>query len=130
VNELKELFPPKKEIILGENTIEVKSFSIGDLPTVLELVDKFLKKGSFKNEQEIMKVLMSALKDDLEDVLKIIQASTKIKTEDLKQYSVEALVFIIGHVVKVNADFFSQKVAPMFKTFQGDLDKARPKTGK
>lgn len=130
MNELKDLFPPKKEIVLGDKTVEVKSFSIGNLPQVMELVDKFLKKGSFKNEQEIMKVLVSSIKDDLEDILKIIELSTAIKPEDLKNYSLEVLVYVLGHVVKVNTDFFSQKVAPMFKNLQDDLAKTRQKTGK
>lgn len=124
-NELQSIFSEGKTFKLANKEILIKTISVGDIPVVLTIVNKYLEVAPhLKDEKKRKAVIIKAVSEDFDSVLKILEVTTDLSKEDIKKLNLAALASISSEVIKENADFLYQHVIPAFQsTFQNLSEK-------
>lgn len=120
MSELDSLFSNERKIKIGTEEVAIKSITLGDLPIILKLASKFMDLTSNK-KQDIKLVAMKMLTEDFESVLELFEVTTDLPKDKLKKLNMAASIVILSEVVKDNADFFQQHVAPALQSLSGKV---------
>lgn len=124
MKELKNIFPPKTNVMFGDQVVEIKSITLKDLPVVAGIAEKVFDKVfglllSDKKEQDlglaITKEIINILKNDIKSLETLLEITTTVEKEVIPTISLEAGLFLLDLVLEVNKDFLSQSVLPMAK---------------
>lgn len=120
LKDLKSLFGEDKVVKIAGQDIKIKQIEFGNIPTILDLVDKiFGEIPDAKNNTEIALLINKALVKDFDSVSKVIITLTDLKADQVKKLNLAAATKIASEIVEVNADFLLQNVVPVAKeTFQ------------
>lgn len=124
MRELKSIFPPKKQVVFGENLTDIKSIAMKDLPVVAEIAEKIFDKvfslllSEAKGPEldaAITKEIILILKNDIGSLQKLLEITTSVEKEIIQDISLEAVLFLLDNVLEVNKDFLYQNILPMAK---------------
>lgn len=115
-DQLKTLFCDSREIEFAGSKIQVRNISLGDLPILVDAITKFFdQKVDMADTKQIMRAIMK----DFGTILKIFSITTDLNEDQIKKLNVAAATYILGEVVKENADFFQQHVVPHLTNLVG-----------
>jgi hypothetical protein len=114
MNELAVIVPNPKIIELSGEKIEIKPFTFGQLPKVMELIAKLTEPASqiksFQT-QELAKIF-SVFGEDIIQVLSVCLNKPVDFINNLRQ---DEGILLVKTFIEVNADFFTQTVLPLVK---------------
>lgn len=108
---LNTIFSIEKEIELGEKKIKIKTLTLGDIPLVADFGYKIATEWS-KSKKDTKVVILSLIKNDFNSVVKLIEATTDLGTEDIRKLNLAATAKITSEVLKENGSFLEEFVAP------------------
>lgn len=122
MSELGDIFSQDKDLKIGDKTIKIKGVTLGDLPVVIKLVSKYFELVPKSGKPDYKLIATKILSDDFESVLKIFEIATDLTPIEIKKLNMGAVLLVLTHFVKDNADFFYQNVLPILSNL-ADLKK-------
>lgn len=114
--------------ITEDKVIRINTISVGNIPVVLGLISKYLDLApKIKKESDKNAIIMKAIVEDFDSVIKLIEITTDLNAEEIKSLNMAALALIATEVISENADFLYQHVLPAFQKVTQSL-KEKQKT--
>lgn len=114
--------------ITEDKVIKINTISVGNIPVVLNLINKYLDLvPKMKKESDKNAIVMKAIVEDFDSVIKLIEITTDLSKEDIQNLNMAALALIATEVISENADFLYQHVLPAFQKVTQSL-KEKQKT--
>lgn len=123
--QLDTLFNIENTITIGGHQVKIKQISLGDIPLLTELMSKVFDKEKKKPTKDI---LMDLIKQDSQKIFSVIASLTDIPAEKVPTLNLTAAVLICSEILKENADFLQQNLAPemeKMKVVMGSLTKSK-----
>ena len=115
-NELKTIFAEQKEISVGSKIIKINTIKLGDIPIITEILTKVVGLlPKFQKESTQNQAILEFLTNDIESVVKFLKVTTDLDDSSIRALNLGAATLITTAVIKENASFFSQHVAPLIK---------------
>src|SRR5690606_6059821 len=105
---LDSIYSVSKTVKYQDAEIEIKQIYIGDIPYITKLVKLFTD----TKKQDVNQKIIKFIEEDFEIASELVSRLTNIPKENFNKVSLDAAIFIIGEIVKENADFLAQKVVP------------------
>ena len=116
VNELKTIFAEQKEISVGSKIIKINTIKLGDIPIITEILTKVVGLlPKFQKESTQNQAILEFLTNDIESVVKFLKVTTDLDDSSIRALNLGAATLITTAVIKENASFFAQHVAPLIK---------------
>lgn len=122
--ELESLFTTSKVVKFGKHDITIKQISLGDIPLITKLMGKFFEDSKKKTHEKII----SLVENDFDQVVKIISKVTNFTEEQVPRLNISAVIFILTEVVKENADFLQNHVAPQLESLKASFPASTSKS--
>lgn len=122
--ELATIFGIEKDLVIGEATVKIKQVELGNLATVLDIIETIFEMKSKKAPGT--KEILSAVTNHFDKVLKLLEVTTDLGAENVKRLNVAAATLILSEVIKENSDFFSQKVVPLLQGIAETVQAKQP----
>jgi len=115
-NELKTIFAEQKEISVGSKIIKINTIKLGDIPIITEILTKVVGLlPKFQKESTQNQAILEFLTNDIESVVKFLKVTTDLDDASIRALNLGAATLITTAVIKENASFFAQHVAPLIK---------------
>lgn len=115
-NELKTIFAEQKEISVGSKIIKINTIKLGDIPIITEILTKVVGLlPKFQKESTQNQAILEFLTNDIESVVKFLKVTTDLDDSSIRALNLGAATLITTAVIKENASFFAQHVAPLIK---------------
>ena len=115
-NELKTIFAEQKEISVGSKIIKINTIKLGDIPIITEILTKVVGLlPKFQKESTQNQAILEFLTNDIESVVKFLKITTDLDDSSIRALNLGAATLITTAVIKENASFFAQHVAPLIK---------------
>lgn len=114
--ELKTIFSESRPFKIGDDTIQIKTLCVGDIPTAIELVGKYISLFNIFGKGELTnQVVIKAIGDNWPGVTALLKITTDIPEDKIMKLRPDALIIIMSEVVKENMDFLQSNVTPLIK---------------
>ena len=114
MNELDSIFNQESELIIGGKTIKINTVGMGDIPAIVGIVTKvYDMMPALQNKDKRNAAIIKFIQNDFESVNILLSVTTDLKKEEIKKLNPAAGALIIAKVIKENASFFAQHVAPI-----------------
>lgn len=115
---LQALFTNKTEIEYNGVKISINEVTVGDLPLITKLVEKFLSLNGSTNEK-----FLGLIKDDLDDVSTAIASLSNIPKDQINKLSVGATIFIISKIVLLNINILKKNIPQIVENIKSEIQK-------
>lgn len=125
-DQLKTLFCDSREVEFAGAKIQVRNIALGDLPVLIEVISKIFEQKTNLNDKS---AIAKAVAKDFDRILKLFEITTDLKIEDIKKMNIGAATFVLGEVIKENADFFQQQVLPRLTSLVDQVKKPTKVSG-
>lgn len=119
-NELETIFPTGKQVNIGEETLNITPFKLGQINKVLKAAEPmfvvFKTVDTNGTDEEVGSKIITELLlhcgDSIRDILAI---SVNKSVEWVDELEADKVIELLSVIFEVNKDFFIQKVLPMLK---------------
>lgn len=125
---LQQLFPIGKELTIGDKTLRITPFKLGELPRVFRAVEPItgLVMEAFGSKTNQIASLTKIMVGGGDNILDLIAIGSRQPREWVEQLEADQGIDLLAVVIEVNASFFVQKVLPILNR---EMAKAVPQTG-
>lgn len=115
---LQALFTNKTEVEYNGVSISINEVTVGDLPLITKLVEKFLTLNGSTQEK-----FMALIKDDLNDVSNAIASLSNIPKDQISKLSIGATIFIISKIVLLNINILKKNIPQIVENIKAEIQK-------
>lgn len=115
-HELESIFNVESELEIGKSKIKINTVGMGDIPSIVGVITKVYDiLPALNDPKKRNPAILKFIKDDFESVTSLLLVTTDLTADQIKKLNPAAGALIIAKVIKENASFFAQHVAPILK---------------
>jgi len=112
--ELKSIFSEGTELKIADKVIKINTITMGDIPVAVEIVSKISDLiPELNNDKKKNAAIFKFISTDFNSVISLLKVTTDLSEADIKKLNPAAGALVIAAVIKENASFFAQYVAPV-----------------
>lgn len=115
---LQALFTNKTEVEYKGVLISINEVTIGDLPLITRLIEKFI---TLKGETQ--EKIITLIKEDLDQVSNIISSLSSIPKQDVSKLSLDATIFILSKIVLMNISILKKNIPQIVENIKAEVQK-------
>lgn len=115
---LQALFTNKTEFEYKGVLISINEVTIGDLPLITRLIEKFITLKGDTQEK-----IITLIKDDLDQVSNIISSLSSIPKQDVSKLSLDATIFILSKIVLMNIAILKKNIPQIVESVKAEVQK-------
>lgn len=122
MSELTSIFSEPTELKIGEKIIKINTVTMGNIPKVTGVISKILNiLPDIQNPKKQTAAILSFVTNDFASFTELLKVTTDLTEKEINDLNIGAGVQILARVIKENASFFAQHVAPAVQEATKDL---------
>ena len=115
---LEKLFTKTHEVKYNGVDIAINDVTLKEAPTIAKIISQITGKEK--------KDLATSVGENIADVKEVVRSlvtvqGKEISKEDIDKISIDAILFIIAKIVKLNISFLKKTIIPMAKEIQEEM---------